>query len=453
MTIGGDDPPQARIAPPAFLSDPAPAAVLAALPGARAVGGCVRDALAGRAVHDVDVAAPLPPAEIVDRLREAGLKVFETGLAHGTVTAVLQHQPVEVTALRRDIATDGRHAEVEWTTDWREDAARRDFSINAMSCDAAGNLWDYFGGREDLAAGRVRFVGDAATRLAEDYLRALRFFRFWARYGRGAADPAALAAIADAVEGFRVRIAPERIWMELKRLLQAPDPVPAIALMEGTGLRAAALPEAGPVESLRRLIALGAPADPLLRLAAWLPFGAGVVPGLARRLRLSGEERGRLMALCESLESRPPPQPSPASGRGSVSLGATGLPLPRSGGGRGWGEDDAALRRVLATRPKRQALDEAWLAEARDGHDRAGLRARIAAMDAPVFPLFGRDLVARGVPPGPAVGALLTGLKSWWLDSGCTATRAELLDELERRKDAGAADGPAAPAGGKPAGT
>jgi poly(A) polymerase/tRNA nucleotidyltransferase (CCA-adding enzyme) len=441
-----DDPPQARIAPPAFLSQPAPAAVLAALPGARAVGGCVRDALAARAVHDVDVAAPLPPDAIAARLRAAGLKVFETGLAHGTVTAVLDHHPVEVTALRRDIATDGRHAEVEWTTDWREDAARRDFSFNAMSCDVAGNLWDYFGGRADLAAGRVRFVGDAATRLAEDFLRALRFFRFWARYGRGAPDAAALAAIAASVEGFRARIAPERIWMELKRLLQAPDPVPAIALMEGTGLRAAALPEAGPTEALRRLIALDAPDDPLLRLAAWLPFGEGVVPGLARRLRLSGEERARLMALCESEGARPPPQPSPASGRGSLPAGWSPLPLPRSGGGSGWGDDPADLRRYLATRPKSQAIDEQWLAEARDGQDRGALRARLAATDPPVFPLLGRDLLAQGIPPGPQVGALLMALRNGWLEGGCTATRADLLAELDRRKDAGAADGPAAPA-------
>ncbi|NKC34359.1 CCA tRNA nucleotidyltransferase, partial [Falsiroseomonas selenitidurans] len=267
------DPPVAEIDPPGFLASGAPAAVLAALPGARAVGGCVRDALAGRAVHDVDVAAPLPPEAIAQRLREAGLKVFETGLAHGTVTAVLDHQPVEVTALRRDLATDGRHAEVAWTTDWREDAARRDFTFNAMSMDAAGRLWDYFDGRADLEAGRVRFVGDAATRLREDYLRALRFFRFWARYGRGAPDAAALAAIGGAVEGLRARIAPERIWMELKRLLEVADPVEALALMRQAGLLAAVLPEAGPLGPLRALLACAAPAAPLLRLAALLPPG------------------------------------------------------------------------------------------------------------------------------------------------------------------------------------
>jgi hypothetical protein len=148
------DAPVATIDRPRFLDTPAVAAVLAALPGARAVGGCVRDALAGRASADVDVAAPLPPEQIAARLRAAGLKVFETGLAHGTVTAVLDHAPVEVTALRRDLLTDGRHATVEWSTDWREDAARRDFTINAMSLAPDGALFDYFTGRADLAAGR-----------------------------------------------------------------------------------------------------------------------------------------------------------------------------------------------------------------------------------------------------------------------------------------------------------
>jgi poly(A) polymerase/tRNA nucleotidyltransferase (CCA-adding enzyme) len=160
---------------PDFLRAPATAKVLAALPGSRAVGGAVRDALAGLPVADVDVAAPFPPEDIMARLLAAGCKVFETGLAHGTVTAVWDHQPIEVTALRRDVLTDGRHAEVAWTTDWREDAARRDFTINAMSLGADGELHDYFGGREDLARGLVRFVGDPATRLAEDYLRLLRF--------------------------------------------------------------------------------------------------------------------------------------------------------------------------------------------------------------------------------------------------------------------------------------
>jgi poly(A) polymerase/tRNA nucleotidyltransferase (CCA-adding enzyme) len=412
-----EDPPAATIAPPGFLAEGAPAAVLAALPGARAVGGCVRDALAGREVHDVDVAAPLPPEEIASRLAAAGLKVVETGLRHGTLTAVLDRQPVEVTSLRRDVATDGRHAEVAWTTDWREDAARRDFTINAMSLAADGRLWDYFGGREDLAAGRLRFVGDPATRLREDYLRALRFFRFHARYGTGAPDPAAMAAIREAVPGLAARIAPERIWMELKRLFEAPDPVEAIAPMRETGLLAAVLPEAGPSDTLRRLVAIGAPPDPLLRLAALLP--SGVAEGLAARLRLSGEEREQLCDFTALAD--PPPPPSDKS------------PDP--------------LRAWLARRTKQRALAALWLAEARDGADRAEQRAAVAAMEMPVFPLQGRDLLALGLAPGPAVGEMLGALRDWWLASGAVATREEAMAEAGRRlKMAGAADGPATPA-------
>ena len=401
--MSGSDDAHAIIPPPAFLSDPAPAAVLAAVPGARVVGGPVRDALAGVRVHDVDVAAPLPPEEIARRLKAAGIKVFETGLKHGTVTAVLDHVPVEVTSLRRDVATDGRHAEVEWTTDWREDAARRDFTINAMSLDAGGRLWDYFDGRGDLAAGIVRFVGDPAIRLREDYLRALRFFRFQARFGRGEPDAAALAAIRDAVPGLAARIAPERIWMELKRLLAGPNLVAALASMRETGLMAAVLPEAGDLAVLAALEAAGAPPDPLLRLAALLPPRS--VPALASRLRLSGEERQRLQHFTLDSGSTPP-------------LSDKSL---------------ARLRAWLAERSKDQAVGELWLAEARDGQDRTALRAAVAAMERPVFPLQGRDLLPLGLPPGPGMGELLGALRAWWLAGGAAADREECLEEARRR--------------------
>jgi poly(A) polymerase/tRNA nucleotidyltransferase (CCA-adding enzyme) len=404
------DPPADRIAPPAWLQSGAPAAVLAALPGARAVGGVVRDALAGRPLHDVDIAAPLPPAEIAARLRAAGLKVFETGLQHGTVTAVLDHQPVEVTSLRQDLDTDGRHATVAWTTDWRLDAARRDFTINAMSMTADGAVWDYFGGREDLAAGRLRFVGDPATRLAEDYLRVLRFFRFQARYGRGQPDPAALAAIRDAVSGLG-RLSAERVWMELKRLLEAPDPpadLPAtLALMRQLGVLLALLPEAADPAPLALLARRGGPADPLLRLALLLPPAAPVEP-LIRRLKLSGEEARRLRSLLAGADSGPAPQ-----------------------------LQGAALRRWLADLPAPAALDAAWAAEARDGADRAPLRDRIAATPRPVFPLQGRDGLALGIPPGPALGQALASLRQWWWENGCEADAGACRAELARRLAAG----------------
>jgi poly(A) polymerase/tRNA nucleotidyltransferase (CCA-adding enzyme) len=384
------DPPHDRIDPPAILSRGAPAAVLAALPGARVVGGAVRDLLAGRPVHDVDVAVALPPEEASRRLREAGIKVFETGLAHGTVTAVLDHQPVEVTSLRRDLLTDGRHAQVAWSTDWREDAARRDFTFNAMSMDAAGHLWDYFDGRADLAAGRVRFVGDPATRMAEDYLRLLRFFRFHARYGTGAPDPVALAAIRAAVPGL-ARLSAERVWMELNRLLEAPDPGGALALMRQAGVLLAILPEAGEGAPLARLLDRpDAPVEPLLRLAALLAPGSDT-DALARRLRFSSAEAERLRLLMD-----PALRPAP-------------------------GLDGAALRRWLAGTPAGLPVDLAWIAEASDGADRAALRGRIAATPRPVFPLQGRDALAAGIPAGPGMGQALARVRQWWLEGGCEA--------------------------------
>lgn len=388
---------------PAFLDLPAVAETLAVLPGARAVGGCVRDALAGLASADIDIAAPLPPEEIARRLTEAGFAVHETGLSHGTLTVLRHGMPMEVTALRRDIVTDGRHAEVAWTTDWREDAARRDFTINAMSLGADGLLHDYFSGRADLAAGIVRFVGDPDTRLAEDYLRALRFFRFQARYGRGAPDAAAVAAIRRAVPGL-ARLSAERVWMELKRILPLPDPVATVALMGRTGVLGAVLPEAR-AEALAPLVARGAPADALLRLAAMVP--AEAAGAVARRLRFSAAEAGRLAALGR-LDSVPRP-----------------------------GAEDVALRRALAEAGgAAPVLDRTWLVAAREDGDAAAwaaLRARIAAMEVPVFPLLGRDLLAEGVPAGPAMGRLLGALRDSWLAGGCVATREELRAEARRR--------------------
>ena len=415
-----------RLSPlPAFLSDPALLAVLDALPAARIVGGAVRDALAGRAVADIDLATPDRPEAVMAALAAAGLRAEPTGLAHGTVTAIAQGRGFEVTTLRLDVETDGRHAVVAFTDNWRADAARRDFTFNAMSLTREGGLFDYFGGEADLSAGITRFVGDPAVRIAEDYLRILRFFRFHARYGSRPPDAATEAAIRAGVP-FLAGLSVERIWSELRRILGAPDPRAAVRLMADFGVLAAVMPEGFAPDRLDRVIAVGAPVDPVLRLAALLGGDAPPNPGsdgpssarsgdasglppddparvpadtaLAVRLKLSTAERVRLVEL------RRPVVPKPA-------------------------DDDAALRRMLADTPAAMLIDRCWLAD--DGAPGwAPLRDRLGAMVRPVFPLEGRDVVALGVPPGPAVGQLLAEARGRWLDGGCVADREAVLEGL-----------------------
>jgi tRNA nucleotidyltransferase/poly(A) polymerase len=355
-----------------------------ALPDARVVGGAVRDALAGRAVADLDLATPEAPEAVIAALKRAGVKVVPTGISHGTVTAVVDGRGFEVTTLRRDVETDGRHAVVAFTTDWRQDASRRDFTINAMSMTRDGAVFDYFGGAADLAAGRIRFVGDAGTRIAEDYLRVLRFFRFYARFGRVLPDAGTLEALRAGVSGI-ARLSIERVWHELRLILAAPDALGAVELMERLGVWGAVVPDAAAVGRLA-----GLPADPVLRLAAML---TGDPLALAMRLKLSNEDRDRLVRL---------------------------VGVPSVGGSEG------DLRRLLADFEPADLIGRTWL----DG-DAEGRR-RLSGMRRPVFPLEGRDVVALGVPAGPAVGALLRDVRQWWLAGDCVADRAGCLAELAR---------------------
>ena len=401
------DTPVLCIPPPGFLADPALARVLEALPEARVVGGAVRDALLGLPVADIDLATPRPPEAVIAALHAAGLRALPTGLAHGTVTALADGRGFEITTLRRDVTTDGRHAVVAFTADWRADAARRDFTLNALSLTRDGAVFDYFAGLADLRAGHVRFVGDPATRIAEDYLRILRFFRFHARYGRGAPDPAALAAIRAGAAGIDA-LSPERVWSEFRLLLATADPGGATALMDACGVLSHVLPEGADLQRLARLLTAGAPSDPLLRLAALL---AGDASHLADRLRLSTAERTRLLAL------RAGPVPHPE-------------------------DDDNALRRLLAETEPDILLGRVWLAD--DGAPGwAALRARLATLPRPVFPLAGRDVLALGLAPGPRVGALLGAVRDWWLAGGCLANAGACRETLAARLRAG---GEAAPA-------
>lgn len=398
------DSPARVIPPPAFLHDPALRAVLAALPEARIVGGAVRDALAGieHDAADIDLATPRLPEQVMQALAAAGLKAVPTGLSHGTVTAVADGRGFEITTLRRDVKTDGRHAVVAFTDDWREDAARRDFTINAMSMTPAGEVYDYFGGIADLAAGRLRFVGEARRRLAEDWLRALRFFRFFARYGQMPPDAETAAALRDAAPHLDT-LSAERVWSELKRILATPDPRAALRLMAELGLLEAVLKAPFDLKMLERLVEIGAPAEPLLRLAGLLRSGG---TELAERLRFSNAEQARLTALLTG----PRPQPE-----------AT----------------EADLRRLLAEEPAEILSDRSWLAQAEQGGEPAlweGLRKRLAEMPKPEFPLRGNDALALGFTPGPELGEALQAVRNWWRAGGCTADYAACLAELARRR-------------------
>ncbi len=376
--------------PPPFRDDAALAVIWDVLPLARVVGGAVRDALAQRPVADIDLASPLTPRAVTDALTAAGVRVVPTGLAHGTITAVAHGRGFEITTLRQDIETDGRHAVVAFTADWQADASRRDFTINAMSMARDGTVFDYFDGIGDLTAGRLRFVGDPAKRIAEDCLRILRFFRFYARYASILPDPATTAALTKGIPGL-ARLSAERVWHEIRLILAIPDPSQAINLMRRLGIWQAVMPEAPATDRLASL-----PADPVLRVAAMLRADP---LALSARLKLSNTDRDRLLRIAAT------PSIPPVA-------------------------DDAMLRRLLADHARPDLIDRAWL----DGGNH-GLRQRLATMPAPVFPLEGRDALAMGTPPGPAVGALLRAVRQWWLDGGCVASRPACMAELARRVD------------------
>ena len=393
---------------------------------ARFVGGCVRDALLGRQIADIDLATPAHPEEVVAALARAGIKVVPTGIEHGTVTAVVNPpsnsggppRHFEITTLRRDVETDGRHARVAFDADWAEDAARRDFTINAIYLDPDGTLYDPVGGLADLAARRVRFVGEAARRIAEDVLRVLRYYRFEARFGpdngEGPGDPAARAACRASVR-LLPTLAAERVAQELIRLLGAPNPVPSLRMMQADGVLAVILPEATRIDRLKKLIAIEPEPDPLRRLAALVAIDAGGAAGVAERLRLSNAERDRLIGLA-------PPWPA------EFDPGAAG--------------DARAQRQTLYRLGAERTRDLALLIAADGGIDEARLKALLAlaaGWTPPVFPLAGRDLTALGIPPGPRIGHLLAELRGWWEAGDFAADRAACLAKL-REIAAGGAD-------------
>ncbi len=363
---------------------------------ARFVGGCVRDALLRRAVKDIDIATDAEPERVMRLLKHARIRAVPTGIDHGTVTAVIAPAHFEITTLRHDVETFGRHARVAFTDDWMTDASRRDFTMNALFCTIDGTLYDPFGGVEDARAGRVRFVGDPIARITEDVLRLLRFFRFQAHYGLTPPEPAALQACIQLAPRLP-RLSGERVQGEVFRLLRAADPVPVVRLMLGNGILEHLLPEATAIGRLA--FAVGAAPghdDPVFRLAALLDTDRAGALRVAERLRLSNADSDRLALL-----TAPPVQVS--------SLDPRQL-LYRFG-------PDTARDLVLLHDPERRALAAQAAAQWED----------------PRFPLQGRDLLELGVPRGPQVGRLLKEIGRWWEDRDYRPTREDCLSELHTR--------------------
>ncbi len=411
-----DRPPvQLPVAP--WMAADSTRAVIGALeaaggPGAaRFVGGCVRNLLVGRAIDDIDIATVLTPDAVMAALKAAGVRFVPTGLEHGTITAISDSRPYEVTTLRRDVETDGRRAVVAFTTDWTEDAERRDFRLNALYMDGEGRLYDPTGsGVEDARAGRIVFVGDASTRIREDYLRILRFFRFGAWFGHGAADPAGLAACAALKDGLQ-RLSAERVSKELLKLLAAPDPRRSMDEMAKAGALAVILPEARPLDRLRALVEIDNGLDAIdaeLRLAALLPGDPAAAGLAAQRLRLSNAQRERLEAAVE---------PDPEIGPDMTEAEARRR-LYRLGAG-------AFADRLKLKWAEQGGEAAAWLA----------LLALARDWTAPKFPLTGHDAAAAGLKPGPALGEALRAAEAFWIEQDFQPDRDALLARLEAGRE------------------
>ena len=399
-----------------WLNTPETRAVMLALQTARPdcarfVGGCVRNTLMGQPVDDIDIATQLKPDETIKALEAASIRAIPTGVEHGTVTAIVNHIPFEITSLRRDMETDGRRAIVAFTEDWEEDAQRRDFRLNAIYADRDGRLYDPTGGGlDDAAAGRVIFIGDADQRLKEDYLRILRFFRFNTWYGRQDIDVQGLAACARQKDGLN-QIAAERIWKELKKLLSKPEySFSYLKEMQSTGVLDIILPHwfhAGMpmdkdvtannyVEGIEDSeLAYGLPVDPMRRLMGLLPWEEQVMLDTAETLKLSNAERDRLLAYARVT---------------------------------GYYETPADVRRDQYLYGRQAMVD--WVADfaQKDVWD-----ALQATPDVPVFPLRGEDLLKAGMSPGPDMGKWLKTIENWWIEGDFRADKAALLEELERR--------------------
>ena len=408
------------LSPQPWMKHPATLAVMAALEAAggegcaRFVGGCVRNALLDRPVDDIDIATVLTPDETMAALKAAKIKLVPTGVEHGTVTAIAEGRPFEVTTLRRDVETDGRRAVVAFTADWDEDARRRDFRLNALYVDGEGRLYDPTGaGVADALAGRIVFVGDPETRIREDYLRILRFFRFRAWFGRGAPDAAGLAACAALKDGL-ARLSAERVSKELLKLLAAEDPREALAEMDEAGVLRSILPEARPLDRFRSLVEIEraylGEGDAELRLAALMPEILPVAAAIGERLRLSNAQRYRLVeAIIPDFETGP-----------DISA--------------------VDVRYLLYHLGQQTFLDRLKLAWADQGGDPTAWLALMRTAQAwvrPDFPLTGHDVAAAvGLKQGIALGVALRAVQGYWVAQDCRPDREALIAWLKAPEQA-----------------
>ncbi len=384
----------------------------------RVVGGAVRNALMGLPVGDIDLATTLPPQDVVERAREAGIKAVPTGIEHGTVTLVVDGEGYEVTTLRRDVETDGRHAQVAFGTDWKEDAERRDLTINALYADASGEVIDLIGGLADIETRTVRFIGDAATRVAEDYLRVLRFFRFFAYYGSGRPDADGLRASARAKDKLST-LSAERVWSEMKKLLSADDPSRALLWMRQAGVLAQILPETEKwgIDAIHGLVAaeqaLGWKPDAMLRLAAIIPPDVERLAAVSARLRMSKNEAARLEQWAKA------PTVDPA-------MAETALDRLLY-----WQKPDGVKMRLRLALSSARADISGGEGSMQKIARLSTLLARAERFQKPVFPLSGADVLATGVAPGPKVGEILGQLEDKWVEGNFALERDGLLERLK----------------------
>ena len=420
--VSSDD-PIGQLSPQSWLDEPATRDVYKALTAkggeARFVGGCVRDSVLNRPVKDVDIATPYTPETVMELLATQGIKTLPTGIAHGTITALHKGHSFEITTLRRDVETDGRHARVAFTHSWREDAARRDFTINTLSADIDGRVWDFFDGLADLGGRRVRFVGDAETRIEEDILRILRFFRFNAHYGLGAPDLPGLTACRRLAPRL-TELSAERIASELLRLLEAADPSPIVTIMCAESIFDPILPEVEHPDRLKILIWLESRAlvrphiapDPLRRLASLLPPDRAAALAVGARLHLSNVQIQRLGGIAAGW-SRATPDLAPQELRRL---------LHRLG-------PDLMRDRVLVS-----WSDERRINDISSSTETARWIAMLDFIDQwsqVTFPIRGQDALDLGCPPGPTIGTMLDEVELWWEENDYQPDRVACLDRLK----------------------